>query len=412
MKILIVSDVYPPEISSAGHLMKELAEGLNKKGHQITVATSYPRSYLDSQEESKKLALSSVEDGINVIRIKTLPLRKVNFILRGISQLFLPFLFLNKIKEQVKGNIDVTIIYSPPILLGLMAKRIKKLYNSKVILNVQDIFPQNAIDLGILKNKILIKLFEKIEKTAYKNADIITFNSDGGRKFLIEKKGLSPEKVITFYNWIDPKPYQNLEKKISFREEYNLQEKFIFLFAGVMGPAQELDFLIKVAKEVSDIKDVVFLLVGDGMEKEKLEKMIKEYSLSNVVIKPFISKDNYPYLLKDVDVGMVCLSIKNKTPFIPGKFLGYLAAGKPIVAFLNKESDGFPLIEKASCGYAVISDDEKKAAEMIRKIYKEKNNLENFSKSGKEYTQNNLTIDVSIKKFEELFEKLIRKNSS
>jgi len=386
--------------------MQELAEGFKRRGHQVTVATSYPKHYLNRKVENKSLETFSVEDGVGVIRVKTLPLRKVNFIIRGISQLLLPFLFFRKIKKFVDRSIDAVIIYSPPLPLGLLGNRIKRLYGAKIILNVQDIFPQNAIDLGILKNKFLIKFFEAIEKKVYQGADIITFNSEGGRRFLIEKKRLPPEKVITLYNWIDPALYQNLTKDISFRKEYKLEGKFIFLFAGIMGPAQGLDFLVKVAREVSDIKDIVFLLVGDGMEKEKIQEMIKKYSLTNVVVGPLVPKEDYPYLLKDVDVGVVCLSPRNKTPFIPGKFLGYLAAGLPIIAFLNKESDGFSLVREANCGYAAVADNSKRAVEIVRRIYDEKEKLGELGRNGRRYALSNLTVDACVARLEKIFESL------
>jgi len=407
MRILIIVDVYPPEISSAGHLMQELAEGLSEKGNEITVVTSYPRHYLDSDGREKILKASLHEKGVRVIRIKTLPLRKVNFIIRGISQLILPLLFLRKIEQTIKGDLDAVIVYSPPLPLGLIGKRIKNDYGAKFILNVQDIFPQNAIDLGILKNKLLIKFFEIIEKNVYKNADVITFNSEGGRKFLIEKKRIPSEKIITLHNWIDPAPYQDVTKNLYFRKRYKIEGKFIFVFAGVMGPAQGLDFLVKVAKEVSENKNIVFLLIGDGMEKEKIKKMIADLSLKNVIVENFISKEDYPCLLKEVDVGVVCLSAKNRTAFIPGKFLGYLAAGLPVVAFLNKESDGFTIINESKCGYASESEDLNRAKEIINRIYSEKNILKHMGNSGYNYLLKKFTLDATIKKFEELFKKNI-----
>jgi len=403
MNILIVADVYPPEISSASHLMQELAEGLAQRGHQVSVATSYPRYYLEGSKKNENLKTFSLENNVNVIRIKTLPLHKVNFIVRGISQLTLPLLFFKKIKRFIKGKIDVVIVYSPPLPLGLVGGKVKRYYNSKFILNIQDIFPQNAIDLSVLRNKILVKFFELMEKKIYRNADKIVFHSEGGRNFLIKEKKIPPEKIVAISNWINVDFYQNLRKDISFKEKYGLKNKFIFLFAGILGPAQGLVFLIKVAKEVSEIKDIVFLLVGDGMEKEKIRETIKDYSLTNVIIKPFVSKEDYPYLLKDVDVGIVCLSNKNKTPFTPGKFLGYLAGGLPIVAFLNRGSDGFSLVEKAKCGYAVESNDVNKAVKIIKKMYGEKEKIKEFGKKGLNYARNNLTIDICLKKFENLF---------
>jgi len=406
MTILIVADVYPPEVSSAANLMAELAQGLKKRGHKITVVTSYPRHYLTSEAKEKVFDIFSRENGIDVLRVKVLAHHKVNFIFRGISQLTLPFIFFAHIKKFVKDKIDVVIVYSPPLPLALVGVKVKKKYGAKFILNLQDIFPQNAIDLGILKgwkHKPAIWLFEWMEKTAYKNADKITFHSEGGRRFLIERKGVPEEKIITLHNWIDLAPYQNLTKNISFRKQWNLQNKFIFLFAGIMGPAQGLEFLIEVAKEVSDIKDIVFLLVGDGMKKEKIEKMIKDYSLNNVIIKPFVSKEDYPYLVKEADVGVVCLSSKNKTSFVPGKVLGYMAASRPIVAFLNQESDAFELINKAGCGYTIEASDLDKAIEIIRKIYNEKNKLKALGDKGLKYALHNFTIDVCLNKLEKLF---------
>ena len=403
MNILIVVGVYPPEICSGAHLIQELAEGLKKQGHNVTVVTSYPRHYLDSKAKNKSFKEFSIENNIEVIRVKTLLYRKDNFIIRGISELLLPFLFFKKIKKNVKRKINAVIVYSPPLPLALVGGKIKHYYKARFILNIQDIFPQNAIDLGILKNKLLIKFFELLEKKIYQSADKITFHSGSGRQFLIKEKEIPSGKVFTLPNWVDLKFYQNLTRDISFRKKYGLEGKFVFLFAGIMGPAQGLDFLIKIAKQVSDIKNIVFLLVGDGMEREKIQKMIEEYSLTNVIIKPFIPKDEYPYLARDADVGIVCLNSKNKTSFIPGKFLGYFASARPIVAFLNKESDGFFLIEKAECGYAVRSDNLEGAVEIVRKMYDKKEELGQFGKNGFNYALNNLTIDICIKKLEKLF---------
>lgn len=401
--ILIVADVYPPEVSSAAHLMQELAEGLKNRGHNVWVITSYPKYYLPKELQGKIFNIFSEENGVKVIRVKTLPLHKVNFVVRGISQLLLPFLFFRAARKFIKERIDAIIVYSPPLPLALIGKKIRKRYGAKFILNIQDIFPQHAIDLGILKkwkHKSAIWLFERIEKKVYKDADKITFHSDGGRKFLIEKKGVPAEKIITMPNWIDLMPYKNLTKNISFRKEWGLEGKFIILFAGIMGPAQGMEFLVEVAKKVADIKDIVFLLVGDGMEKEKIEKLAKEYDLENIIIKPFVSKEEYPYLVRDADVGLVCLSAQNKTPFVPGKFLGYMAASKPVLAFLNKESDGFALVEKARCGYAAVAGNVAAAEDLIRKICKEKNNLKEIGDSGLQYVKENLELNVVVDKFE------------
>lgn len=402
MKVLIIADMYPPEISSAAHLMKELAGGLASRGHSVSVVTTQPRYYLKKGTEKGKFPSVKQEDSVEVVRVATLPLHKVNFIVRGISQLLLPLLFFTKIKKLVE-SVDVIIVYSPPLTLGLVGKMAKRHFGAKFILNLQDIFPQNAVDLGVLRNTALIKFFEWIEHRVYMAADVITFHSEGGRKFLIEHKNVSEKKIVTIPNWIDPRPYQNTKKLIPFREQYNLEKKFIFLFAGIMGPAQGLDFLINVARKVSDMEDVIFLLVGDGTEKEKLRKLIDTHKITNVIFKPFVSGNEYPSLVKCVDVGVICLSAENKTPFIPGKFLGYMAAKKPVVAFLNRESDGFYLMKKAQCGYAVESSNLKDAEELIRTMYRKQKNLQDLGKNGYRYLLSHFTLETSLQKIEKLF---------
>ncbi len=399
--ILIVADVYPPEVSSASHLMQELAEGLQKRGHRVFVATAYPRHYLVAGQQPDFPALVN-ENGVKVLRIKILPHHKVNFIIRGLAQLTLPWLFFRQIKKNITEKIDSVFVYSPPLPMGLVGIRVKKYFGAKFVLNLQDIFPQNAIDLGILNNPLPIAFFERMERKIYREADLITFHSAGGRKFLIEKKSVPEKKIITLPNWIDLDSYGISDRNLSFRRQWGLENKLIFLFAGIMGPAQGLDFLVEVVKSVIDLKEVVFLLVGDGMEKEKIEKMITENHLDNMLIKPFVSKEDYPYLAKEADIGLVCLSSKNKTPFVPGKFLGYLAAGKPVLAFLNKESDGFDLLAAADCGRAILTGDEKQAVTAVRELAGHRKELEMFGANGRRYLESHFAAEVIFDKIEEI----------
>lgn len=402
MKILIIADVYPPEVSSAANLIQELALGLLARGNEIFVATTYPKHYLADKPSADKFGEFTDERGVKVIRVKTPPLKKVNFVIRGLSQLLLPFLIFRKAKKYIGGNLDGVIVYSPPITLSIVGALAKRKYGAKFLLNLQDIFPQNAVDLGILKNKLAIRFFEAIEKFAYKSADAITFHSAGGRKFLIEKKNVPESKIITLENWIDLGEYGKPAKK-DFREIYGLVGGKIFLFAGIMGPAQGLEFLMEIANKTKDLTDVRFLMVGDGMEKPKVLEAIKKHGLKNVSIQNFVSKEDYPDLAAIADVGVVCLSPENKTPFIPGKFLGYMAAGKPVLAFLNKESDAFELMEKTKCGFASVAGDLVRAVSAVRTISAlSAGELSAMGKRGREYAEKNLSLNSAVNKIAEL----------
>lgn len=403
MNILLITDSYPPEIRSASHLMQELAEGLRDRGHKVIVVTSYPGYNLNPEYGKIMFDKFTVEDNIEVIRIKTLPHHKVNFILRGISQLTLPYIFFSNIEKYIKYRIDIAIVYSPPLPLAIVGSKLKAKYGTRFILNVQDIFPQNAMDLGILKNRFMIKFFERMEKKVYDIADKIAVHSEGNKEFLLKTKHVSSHKVHILHNWVDIAPYTDAKRNNLFRKRYDIEDKFIFLFAGVIGSSQGLDLIVKIAIEIKDIPDICFLFVGDGTEKDRLMKMINKYRLKNIIFAPFVSKQEYPSLVKECDVGMVCLNSKNKTPVVPGKILGYMAASIPVVAFLNKESDGHSIIKEAKCGYSVVSDDYRKAVDVIIKIYSEKDKLKEYGENGFRYVVKHFAKCVCIDNLEKLF---------
>lgn len=407
MKILLVCDVYPPEVSSAANLMQELALGLAQNGHEVSVVTSFPRHYVSEASSPAGYKEYAQEGGVSVVRVKTLPHHKVNFIVRGFSQLLLPYLFFRKVKRYIK-ELDSVIVYSPPLPLGIMGGWVKRRYGARMLLNIQDLFPQNAIDLGVLRprnllHKTAIFMFEWMEQVAYRMADVITFHSEGGRKFLIEKKSVPASKTATLHNWIDLKQFETAETGgRSFRKEWGLEGKFVILFAGIMGPAQGLEFVVEAGRGVKDLQDLVFLFVGDGMEKSRIEEKVREYGLTNLIIKPFVSKEQYPHLVKEMDAGLVCLSAKNKTSFVPGKFLGYLAAGKPVLAFLNKESDGFALMEEAQCGMAIEATDAALAVKALREMYARRGEMKSWGDNGYKYAEAHLSLEACVAKVEEL----------
>jgi len=400
--ILIITDSYPPEIRSAAQLMKDLANGLNHRGYNIWVATSYPKYNLVNTEEFVWPEIKD-ENGVKVLRIKTLPHHKVNFVIRGLAQLMMPYLFFNKIKKTIKQKIDIVIVHSPPLPLAITALKIKNFYKAKYILNLHDIFPQNAIDLGILKNKLIIKFFEKMEKKAYQGADLIVVPSNSHKKFLEEKRNIQLEKIQVILHWIDMKSFLQLKRTNKFRKKYSLENKFIFLFGGVLGPSQGLNLLIRIADKIKKYKDIIFLFVGDGSAKEELIELTKQLNLNNVLFKPFVSLEEYPILVKDCDVGIICLTEKNTTPAVPAKLIGYMASAIPVISFLHEQSDGGGIIKEAQCGYALKSDDLEEAVKIIEKMYKEKNKLQGLGHNGFQYALNNFDIDVCVGKFEDLF---------
>lgn len=407
MRILLLTDSYPPEIRSTSQIMYDFAEELKERGYEVSLITTKPRYNLTKEKSRLTYDLVTDENGVRVVRIDVPSLHKTNYLKRGIASLILPFLFYHHIKKEVSERPDVIFVYSPPLTLGIAGIWAKKHFNSKLVFNVQDIFPQNAIDLGILKNPLLIKFFEWLEEYIYKRANVITVHSEGNRKFLLDKKKQPDYKVKIVYNWINYERFKNVSSQKNFRSIFGLESKFIILFAGVVGPSQGLDVVVDVAKELQDNPEIHFLIVGDGTEKEKLTEKIRNLGLENISFHSFIEEKDYPKLLKEADVGLVSLSAKNKTAVVPGKLMGYMAAGLPVLAVLNKESDGHQIIKAAECGFGLFPQDKKGIINAVLELKSNKKLREQFGENGRIFAQKNFARDDCVDKYENIFKQLL-----
>jgi glycosyltransferase involved in cell wall biosynthesis len=317
----------------------------------------------------------------------------------------LPFYFLAALRQHLVGTLDGVIVYTPPLPLAFVGERLRS-RGARYVLNVQDIFPQNAIDLGALKSAALIRFFRWMEKRAYHSADVVTAHSEGNRDFLLRSHPEISSKLTVLHNWVDAGSHDQVRPIVrNFRAEWELSGKFVVLFAGVIGPSQAIDVVLDAAGRLRDLTDLTFLIVGDGSEKAKLEERAHTAGLSNVVFKPFVSREQYPDLVASSDVGLVSLSTLNKTPVVPGKILGYMAGGKPVAAFLNVESDGHAIIESARCGYSCASNAPQDIDTILRRLYEERTLAPEMGLRGADYVRSHFGKDVVIDRLEAILGK-------
>jgi len=381
-------------------MMQDVAEGLSARGHKVTVVTAKPHADLNLTKDQLDTSYDtySIENKVHVIRAETPPLKSKMYVLRGVIQLLLPYIFFKQIKKYSKGRFDIVIISTPPLPLARLGMIMKKKYKSKFILFIQDIYPESLIDIGAMKNKLIINYFKKLAQDAYDSADILTSHTKGNRSFIIINNKIHPKKISYLPNWIDVTSYNNHQKSAKYREIFGLEDKFIFLFAGIIGKGQGLETIVKSLTLSKNLpKELCFLIVGEGSEKSIIEVIAK--NCRHIVFKPLVSLEEYPSLVKNVDVGVVCLDSRLKTPVVPGKLLGFMAASLPVIAFLNKESDGHTIIKEANCGYSINSDSSfENINSLVLKILNEKDKLKDFGKNGYQYLLENYSKAACINK--------------
>lgn len=385
--------------------MLELAQELSARGHQVTVITTWPEYNLDQTLAPLAVKEEEREDGIRVLRVKTLPHHNVNYIVRGLAQLLMPWQFLRKLR-QYKIKTDAVVVYSPPLPLALVGSVLKK-KGVRYLLNVQDLFPQNAIDLGILRNPLQIKLFKALEKHAYETADVVTVHSEGNKAVLAKEHPQVADHLEILHNWVDVGHHTTASPADKttdddFRIKWGITQRYVAVFAGVMGPSQYLDLILDIAENMQDQTDLLFLLVGDGKEKPRLQALAQIKHLCNVRFEGFVSREAYPKLLEVCTIGLVCLSPQNKTPVVPGKILGHMAAGLPIAAFLQAASDGHRLIRDAQCGVSGDSSDTSACISAMKHLLANEEKLQSLGKAGQSYAIAHFSKEVCVTQFEQM----------
>ncbi len=401
MKILLVVAYFVPEIGSAAHVYFDLGRAFVKRGHDVDVITSYPRSFnLREADADKEFPLEEIIEGISVHRCKH-PEQRDNIILRGLEHFLLPRYYL-KTYSKIGKKFDVCLMYIPPLPLYYLARKIKKYDGTPSVLNYQDFHPQELTDVGVMKNKLMIKIMEHIEKQSYKNADFITVISKGGVDYVV-KRGADPNKTRHIYNGVLLSDFDIFIAKKDFKKKNGIEDKFLVSYAGILSPFQGIDNILESAKLLEDHTDIIFYIVGDGMIKHHLENRIREEKIGNVILLPLQPREEYFNIINSSDISIVSLDSRMKAPCLPGKLINLLGMKQPVIACVPSGSETAYVVNEAKSGLVVEprnNDDMKNA---ILKFKDDQGFRENYGKSGRKFLQQNMELEDITANYEKIF---------
>jgi len=412
MNIAMFTDYFPPEVGSASNLFYELGAELTLKGHRVTVFTGFPKYNVDidtlPSRYRKRLWLKEVMKEMQIIRMRTLQMPRHILTLRGLDQITTSIAFLFSALFLASHDIDIVLIYSPPLFLGFTGIALRCFTKAKVVLNVQDLFPQSAIDLGVLKNKILIALLRTAESRLYRSVNAVTVHSPGNKEYVIHC-GAHESRTSIVHNPVDVRSLTPGGRMNSFRERYQIaEETFIVSFAGVIGYSQDLDVVIDTAKILEDKSRIIFYIVGDGVEKERLLRKAGE--MRNIRFLPMISRPEYAELLRASDIGLVTLRRNVMTPVVPSKILSIMASGRPIVASLPQHGDAPVIIREAECGLCTDPENPRKLAEAIEYLFENPDAAARYGSNGRDYAVKQFSLEACVEAYEKLFREVISNN--
>jgi len=385
MRVLFLMFVFP-DMNKSFNMYTTLVEEFVNHEHDVVVLAP-----------GNTKTLVSVEKSIEVLRVQTLPIKNVPNYLKGISNLLLPYQYaaaLNKFYKE--KNFDLIIIPTPPITLVDLAAKLKKKFNASLYLVLRDIFPQNAVDLGFMKKGgILYNFFRRKEKKLYKEADFIGCMSEGNIDYVLKHNNfVNPSKLHELKNF--QKPYKSTDNSRQFlKEKYKLNNKFVVVFGGNMGKPQQLENVLTLAQAAMAYPDIVFLLLGEGVQMNRISDLIEKQNISNIYLNSTIPKQEYQDLISIYDIGLISLHQDFTIPNIPSKALDYLNVGLPILASLDKATDFGSILDRYNLGLWVHATQPEELIEKLLNLYHNKELRETMEKNGKAYFNKYLLPDIA-----------------
>lgn len=403
MRILIYSYNYHPEPIGIAPLMTELAEGLVQQGHEVRVVTAMPnypqRRIYD--EYKGKLYMTEKKKGVAVQR-NYVWIRPNPGLLDRIM-LDASFVLISLVHALKGLRPDVILLTVPPLPVAVPAAMLGWLHRCPVILNLQDILPEAAVHTGLLTNKRMIRIFEGLEKFAYRSATKISVISDGFVDNLVGK-GVQENKIVLIPNWVDINFIQPLPKEESpFRKAHQLNGKFVVLYSGNIGRTQPLTALIDAAARLKHIPEIAIVIVGEEKALQDLELYRQKIDATNVLLLPFQPRKELPQMLAAADIGMV-MQKENVISFnMPSKIQLLLASGRPIIASVPSTGTAAKAVQQSKGGIVVPPEDSEALAAAILDLYKNPDKAEALGKQGREYAIENYAFNTALDRYEKLF---------
>lgn len=393
MNVLFLMLNYPFD-DDREHMYKELSRKFAEEGHNVYVAALLENKY------GKKTFIQR-DNNHHILWIKAGNYFGVNKIIKGITAMLLPQYFNKNINKYFKDvKFDLVIYPTPAITLYYTVKLIKKNNpTAKYMLVVKDIFPQNALDIGLMKKGIIYKVFRNIERKIYQISDYLGCMSKKNIEFIADNNQVPSNKFFILENWLSSQKIEKFSNDFSnVKEKYGIKDKFVCTFGGNISPANELEFLIQLAEKVENngIQDIKFIIIGKGIAKKKIQQMITSKQLSCIKIYDFVPTEEYDQLLQASDVGLINLNRNYTIPNIPSKTLNLMRIGKPILAATDANTDYKELItETANCGLWCKTGD---LQSYYNNLIELKNSIklqELFSRNARNYFERNLTTETA-----------------
>lgn len=390
--VLFITPYYPPEKGAAMVRISETAKRLAQRGYQVTVLTTFPNypTGIVPSEYHGHIIQREVRDGVDVVRVWSYVKPNTSFWRRILPQLSFAFL-APLLGAKAVGHPDIIIVQSPPLFDAIAGRILSWLKRCPFIFLVSDLWPENAVQLGMLRNRLFIRLSEWLEWSTYQRANMVWTLTEGIRSNLVER-GFPSERIFLLTNGVDTTMFRPFPKAQA-RAELGWDERFTVLYAGTHGVNQGLTTVIDAAEQLQSHSDIHLLFVGDGAEKPRLIAEAHRRNLKNVTFLDSVPHDQMPLLLAGADV---CLIHLRKVPLLmgalPAKMFEIMACAQPVL--LGVDGEARRHMEEAGAAIYVEPEDPTALASAILHLREHPDLATLMGRRGRDYVQAKFDRDL------------------
>jgi colanic acid biosynthesis glycosyl transferase WcaI len=402
MKIFLHTMYYLPDFGSAPVLMDELARSLAGAGHEVEVVTTMPR---ERGEEFRGLVFSRRDAGGFTVKRFWAPATP-HPLGRLLAWNVYTIGALANLLAVRRG--DVLFLRTPPLQLGVPALFARVLGGAAILVNVQDIHPDLAIESGILRNRLGIRFAKSLERWVYGLADRIAVISDGFARNL-RAKGVPAAKLAVLPNWVDTEFLKPGPKDNPVARRLGLDGRFVVMYSGTISISSNrtLERALEAAARLAGERDVLFVLVGEGMKKDALQAKAAALGLANVRFLPFVPYPELPALLAASDVLLVPLDKDKSDLSVPSKLYTFMAAGRPILGLAAPGSEVATLLRANDCGLAAAPDDPGAIAAAVRELAASPARRRALGANARDYVVRRFAKDAVLGAYDELLRSMV-----
>ncbi len=404
LRILVLSINYWPDETGIAAFNIWRCEFLASQGHQVTICTGppyYPAWRVPAAYRGK-LVQREERNGVTILRSWMFVPQVLTTKKRILHEA--SFLASSFVRALASRRPELIFTVSPPLGLALTATALSRLWRVPFIFDVEDLQPDAAVELGMMKGQAMIRALYRLERLAYERAALVSTITEGMRQRIIEK-GIDPAKVVLFPPRADSSLYMLRERSdgSAFRQRYGLQGKLIVSHSGNMGVKQGLEVILEAAARSRERQDVQYLFVGDGAMRSQLEEQTRTLRLNNVRFLPLLEADQFHQMLAATDIALITQQRIVSNIVFPSKVVTLLCAGCPVVASVNPESEVARAVARSGAGMVVEPENAEALWNAIDRLSRSRELLAQMSTQARQFAYESWDERRTLPRMEEQF---------